>query len=199
MADILSDLPAKQLLPDWQTLLGNDHPIKIEIGPGKGVFLINRAQEEPHVNFIAIEIRRKRVEHIQSKITGQGVKNAQVIWGDAKQVLTALFPPATIATFFIHFPDPWPKRKHEKHRLLDEPFVATLHRLLLAEGKVYLTTDVSDYSAKFSLLFGAQQGFICVYAESGQRDYPYHQSIHEQKFRAQGRGLYYFCFAKKQV
>lgn len=198
MSEIHSDPLSRQLLPDWKALLGNNNPIKVEIGPGKGEFLLHRAAEDPNANFIAIEIRRKRVDSIAGKIARQGVKNAQVIWGDAKQVLASLFAPTTIDTFFIHFPDPWPKHRHEKYRLLDETFIAVLLRLLLPGGKIYLTTDVAAYAQKLSELFGINRGFTCVYAESGQRDYAYHQSVHEQKFKQAGRTLHYFCFAKKQ-
>lgn len=189
-------LPARQQIPDWRLIFGNWHPLKVEIGPGQGDFLLDLAREEPDANFVAIEIRNKRVEKIKARAARAGVKNAQVWMGDAKEVLPSLFAPGTVDTFFIHFPDPWVKRKHERRRLIQLEFVHIMHTLLVPQGKAYLTTDVANYAEHMLQCFQAQGGFTTVYAESGHRDYAYHHSVHESKFKLGGRTINYFYFSK---
>lgn len=197
MADSNSIVSKEQHLPDWRELFHNNNSVlKVEIGPGKAQFLLDRSSDEPNVNFIGIEIRNKRSINIQERIVRAGLNNVQVVLGDARQVLPALFAPETVDTFFIHFPDPWPKRRHECRRLISAPLVALLHELLLPSGKVYLTTDTESYAQTIQKLFTPSVGFAQIYAESGHRDYPYHHSIHEMKFKRLGRLIYYFCFAK---
>lgn len=183
-------------ISSWKNIFGNGQPIKVEIGSGKGQFIVNRALEESECNFVAIEIRRKRTSKIASKIEAAGLQNARVLWANAKERLGTIFPAHSIDTFFIHFPDPWPKRKHERRRLIDIAFLKTLHRILQYRGKVYLTTDVAIYARDFAQLFVKSHGFDTIYAESGDKNYTYHRSIHEWKFKKQGRTIYYFCFCK---
>lgn len=181
--------------PNWREIFGNDNPLRVEIGPGKGEFLLTLAAQEPKANYIAIEIRRKRVEKIKSKLARTELSNMRVYQGDAKQLLPELFSAASIEILFIHFPDPWPKRRHERRRLLNEDFVAVVYELLMVRGKVYLTTDVASYADTIAQLFAAK-GFASVYAKTGHWESPYHCSIHEWKFKLRNRVIHYFCFTK---
>lgn len=182
--------------PDWKEIFGNDRPLRVEIGPGKGKFLIEVAQREPQANYVAIEIRPKRVEKIRSKVARAELKNIQVYLGNAKESLGAMFSPAGVEIFFAHFPDPWPKRKHERRRLIDVDFVQVLYDLLRPDGKIYLTTDVGSYAETTSCLFTRHGGFVPIYAKVGDWDSPYHNTIHEWKFKLQQRTIYYFCYGK---
>lgn len=181
--------------PDWKVVFENDNPLKVEIGPGKGQFLIDLALREPRFNYVAVEIRRKRVAKIESKIARADLKNVRVCWGDARSLLPSLFSPGSVSDFFIHFPDPWPKRKHSHRRTLDANFAALLHDLLVPKGIVYLTTDVESYADLICNLFEERGNFETLYA--GEEGSPYHRTIHEWKFKLQNRRIQYFAFSKR--
>jgi tRNA (guanine-N7-)-methyltransferase len=199
MLDTPIHLPNRRLLPDWQAIFRNANPLAVEIGPGRGDFLIERASAERCINFIGIEIRWKRAEKISRNIAQEGLSNAKTIAGDALEILPALFAPASITAFFVHFPDPWRKRRHQHHRLIQPRLIDLIHLLLIPAGKAYLTTDVESYAQTISQLFARYTDFDTVYSESGHRSYPYHHSRHEENFKEANRTLYYFCFCKKSV
>jgi tRNA (guanine-N7-)-methyltransferase len=194
MSQILDISEFVEKKPDWRAIFGNAHPIKVEIGPGKGDFLIQSALQSPDFNFLGLEIRRKRVEKINSKLCREGLTNAKIVPGDAKILIHSLFLPESVDTFFIHFPDPWPKRRHGKHRLIEPVFVETLCHILVPQGKVYLTTDADYYATTMSTIFASH--FMRQYAYSDDLDHPYHHTFHEWKFKLEGRKIYYFCFTK---
>ena len=187
----------KKYVPDLNFLWEADKPIKVEIGPGKGEFLVQTAQQEPDTNFVGLEIRRKRANKIQSKIDRLEVENAFIVWGDAKEVLKEHFPYGSVDTFFVHFPDPWPKHRHKKRRLIEENFLEILHNLLRFKGKLFLTTDVKAYAESITELFSSYNGFDLLYIKSGQLELLNHSSIHESKFKLSGRMIHYFCYEKK--
>lgn len=182
--------------PDWRTIFGNDRPLRVEIGPGKGEFLIESACRESEANYIGIEIRSRRVEKIRNKIARSNLKNVQVYLGDAR-AMPRLFGKNSVEAFFIHFPDPWPKRRHQHRRLIVADFVRSLYELLQPQGKIYLTTDVEGYAITMLQLFTEHKGFKSLYAKFGDFDFSYHRSIHERKFKLQKRTIYYFCYSKE--
>ena len=184
----------QEILPDWPTIFGNAAPLHIEIGPGKGQFLLDLAEQQPENNFLGIEIRRKRVAKINSKLLRGGFTNVRLILANAKTEIDALLAPASAAEFFIHFPDPWPKQRHRRRRLFDHEFIGKLQRLLLPGGKVYITTDVEDYAQKIAALFQDHGAFVQEYARNDDFTHPYHRTIHEWKFKLWGRKIHYFCY-----
>ena len=133
------------LPPDcWQLIFANDHPVAVEIGPGRGEFLFASARRNPTRNFFAIEHSASRTREIVDKLTRSGPDNARVICGDAT-CLIELLPASCVAAFHVLFPDPWWKRRHQKRRLWTAPFVAALRRALQPGGTIELITDVGDY------------------------------------------------------
>jgi tRNA (guanine-N7-)-methyltransferase len=127
----------------WRQIFGNDQPVAVEIGPGRGEFLLVSARRVPARNFYAIERSAARARAIAAKLARAGVDNARVISGDAVCVID-LLPAACVAAFHIQFPDPWWKRRHHKRRLWTPHFVAALRRVLVLDGTVELVTDVGD-------------------------------------------------------
>lgn len=181
---------------NWEDAFGNKNPIKLEIGPGRGEFLIQCAQEEPDVNFVGIEIRYKRVQRINLRLVKLGLKNVKLIAGDARDLLEDRFAQNSIDTVFMHFPDPWPKVRHEKRRLLSEACFNKIHRVLLPGGKFYFTTDVPLYGEQMQDIAAKHNGYRLVYSRVGDCASPYHNTVHETKFKALGRTIFYFCFEK---
>lgn len=137
---VLARLPADC----WRQIFANDRPVAIEIGPGRGEFLLGSARAAPARNFFAIEHSASRTREISAQLERDRLANARVLCGDAV-CLVELFPETSVAAFHVLFPDPWWKRRHQKRRLWTPRFVAALRRALIAGGTVELITDVGDY------------------------------------------------------
>jgi len=142
----------------WQTIFGNSHPIEIEIGFGKGRFLLEASKRYPKVNYIGVERAQKYVkltqERFEKYIRHFGINknqhlfsNVQLAWTDANYFVTRYVPTASIRAYHIYFPDPWHKKRQRKRRLLRNPdFLNALTRTLTLEsGKLYIVTDYHEY------------------------------------------------------
>src|SRR5262249_29218139 len=136
----------------WRDIFANPHPAWIEIGPGRGEFLLTAARRYRERNYFAIERSRSRAHAIEDRIRQKEIANARVIAADAPCVL-ALLPGACVAGYFVQFPDPWWKRRHERRRLWSTEFVAALERTLAPGGEIDFVTDVEEY-------FGVAQAYL---------------------------------------
>jgi tRNA (guanine-N7-)-methyltransferase len=160
----------------------------LEIGPGKGEFILNQAQENPHTNFAAVELKRGRFEKISRKIAQLELQNLFLVRGDARECLPRVFPQGLFDKIYILFPDPWPKKRHAKHRLLKPRLVNQLHELLKPGGEILSATDAGFYSEQIVASFEAVGNFVCKPTES---PYP---TYFEKKWRAAGRNIDYWRF-----
>lgn len=141
----MAELPSFTLPDDcWRQVFGNERPVAVEIGPGRGEFLVTTARDHPERNFFAIEHSASRTAETTARLARLGVTNARVICGDAT-CLIELFPAASVTAFYVLFPDPWWKRRHEKRRVWTPRFVAGLRRALAPGGTIELVTDVGNY------------------------------------------------------
>jgi tRNA (guanine-N7-)-methyltransferase len=179
------------LPPDcWRRIFRNDRPVAIEIGPGRGEFLLASARADPQRNFFAIEHSASRTREIAARLATDGIENARVICGDAV-CLIELLPEASVAAFHVLFPDPWWKRRHKKRLLWTPRFAAGVRRALTPGGTVELITDVADY---FTLaqrcLAGAGLAVVAIdeaaeartsFARKARaRGVPLHRSVHQR-------------------
>src|SRR5262249_2357829 len=110
--------------------------------PGRGDVLLAFAAARPEVNFFAIEHVRGAAEHVAARLAAAGAANARVIAGDAPCVVRELVPAASVAAYHLYFPDPWPKRRHHKRRLVTPAFAADLARTLVPAGRLHVATDL---------------------------------------------------------
>lgn len=132
-------------------------PLDLEIGSGKGTFLIQHAPLEPGTDFLGIEIAKAFWRHAADRARRHGVANARLLWHDAPTFLRTYVADATFRRVHIYFPDPWPKARHHKRRLIQPAFLKELHRVLRPAGEssgdpavvpeVRLATDHEDYFA----------------------------------------------------
>lgn len=181
----------------WHELFKNNNPIQYEIGPGKGEFLIGLAQAHPEKNFIGIEIRRKRAVLVQNKALRAELSNVQMILGNAKEISEHIFPAGSVETIYVHFPDPWPKKRHIRRRLVDSQFAEIVYKILVPNGKIYLSTDVETYSVTMFEAFSNHSGFKNIYFTENTCPCPeFHNTVHESKFRQWGRNIHYLLFEK---
>jgi tRNA (guanine-N7-)-methyltransferase len=120
------------------------HPLEVDVGCGRGRFLIGRATKCPHLNFLGIDLSLLRLRKIDRKAVAGNLANIRLIHGEALHTVAAL-PTDSVSTFYVYFPDPWPKRRHHSRRLVAAPFVESITNALAPLGKIHLCTDHSDY------------------------------------------------------
>ncbi len=129
---------------DWLAIFGNANPVEIEIGPGKGKFLINTAQTQPLRNYLGIEWAGKYLKVLSERLPRTGLNNVRLLVADARLILQNWIAAGSVARLHINYPDPWWKRKHEKHRLCTEDFLRAVENSLTAGGQLLFATDVAE-------------------------------------------------------
>jgi tRNA (guanine-N7-)-methyltransferase len=143
---------------------GVERLIEVDLGFGRGEFLMERALQQPETLFVGIEIRDYLIEKMQAKLQAEPRPNIVIIRANVKQHLPNLFDPGMLSRVYIHFPDPWTNRKrHHKRRMVDASLVSTLHTLLKAGGQVHLMTDKHQVGMEMMSLFQAHGGFSNAY------------------------------------
>ncbi len=144
---------------DPPAMFGRRAPVEIEIGAGKGEFIIERAAEFPERDFIAVELSSTITRVLAVRCGRAGLDNLRVVRMDARTLVNLMLPDASVGAYHIYFPDPWPKERHVKHRLFTPTLVAGLFRTVEPGATAYIATDVRDYSAEiFPMMLAA--GFI---------------------------------------
>jgi tRNA (guanine-N7-)-methyltransferase len=142
----------------WREVFGRDAPIEVDVGFGRGHFLLERARQAPHANLVGIEMRRKWVDGLAARIARERVPNARVLYGEAARVIGASFAPGEVARFYVFFPDPWWKRRHHKRRLFTPELAALLADRLASGGEIFFQTDVAQYAERARALLAATAG-----------------------------------------
>lgn len=162
----------------------------LEIGPGKGEFILHLAQSQPQVNFVAVEVRRFRYEKICRQIDKLELKNLYMIHGDARECLPRLFPNNFFEEIIVLFPDPWPKKRHAKHRLLKPRLIKQLQDFLKPGGHILNATDAGFYSEQIVESFEEVGGFN---RQAISSPFP---TYFEQKWIEDKRNIDYWKFVK---
>ncbi len=137
-------------------------PLVVEIGFGNGDALITMASERPELNFIGIEVHEPGVGRVLRAIDQAGLGNVRVAMRDAVELLRDQVQPASVDEFRIYFPDPWPKKRHHKRRLIQPDFVALLAERLVDGGLLHLATDWQPYAEWMVETMSAQTAFDCL-------------------------------------
>jgi tRNA (guanine-N7-)-methyltransferase len=127
----------------WRAVFGNDRPVEIEIGPGRGDVLLAYAAADPSTNFYGIEIRRAQADALNARAAARALSNVFVIAADARCVVTSFVPAASVTAYHVYFPDPWPKTRHRSRRLFQPDLPAAMARTLVAGGCVHLASDLA--------------------------------------------------------
>jgi len=182
----------------WQEIFGNPHPVEVEIGPGKGGFLLAMARSYPERNFFGMERSRRKVSRLSLRIAREGLANVIVIHADATCVLSTLIPSESVSTYHIYFPDPWWKKRHHKRRLFQGSFAVNLARTLSTRGYIFLATDLDDYLAEACSQIEAGGGLAPLSwhkSFTSRRGKPILTDF-ERKCLERGRPLYYAALQK---
>lgn len=145
---------------------GRDVQPVLEIGFGNGEALLNMARNELEHHFLGIEVHAPGVGHALQEIARAGLRNVRLMQHDAVEILRHQIPEQSLARVHIYFPDPWPKKKHHKRRLIQEDFVALLASRLSAGGDLFLATDWQEYADEMLRVLSACPDFANVSTRS---------------------------------
>jgi len=149
---ILKPIELPQLFPQPQ-------PLEVELGCGDASFLVEYARQNPGKNFIGVERLLGRIQKLDKKGRRTGLTNTRGVRIESAYFLKHLLPPHSAAAVHIYFPDPWPKKKHRRHRLIGDHFPALAREVLVASGTVFLRTDDADYFQQMNEVFDAAKEF----------------------------------------
>lgn len=141
---------------DFLGIFGRSGPVHIEIGCGKGAFLLNEAKARPEANFLGIERARRYYRYAVDRIGRWGLQNVRIIRTNAEIFLTDFLPDGCVDSFHIYFPDPWPKKRHHKRRFFRPENMQHLMHGLKTGGEIKIATDHADYFEVIKELISAE-------------------------------------------
>ncbi len=184
----VADAPRSPEPLDWVKLFGNANPVEIEVGMGKGLFLLTSATGRPDTNFFGIEIARKYQLYATSRFAVRELRNAKTACADAGRVFREFVPPASVNAVHVYFPDPWWKARHKKRRVFTPAFAADSARILREGGRLLIATDVEEYFGVMTAIVRAMPAFREVRSETsrGTVDEVGYQTNFERKARQKG-------------
>jgi len=175
----------------WQEIFGNDHPIHVEVGSGKGAFVSGMAKANPDINYIGIDIQKSVLSYALDKVLATDVPNIKLLWVDGSD-LTDYFEKDEIDRLYLNFSDPWPKKRHEKRRLTYQSFLATYQQILPENGEIHFKTDNRGLF-EYSLVSFSQYGMKLkgVWLDLHASDFEDNVlTEYEQKFANKGQVIY---------
>jgi len=130
---------------DWSEFYGNNHPVELDVGCGRGLFLVNSATAHPETNYCGIEIDYREGRRTARRLKKRTMANARVLGGDARVALEKLVKPRSVAAVHVYFPDPWWKRKHRRRRIFTDTFLELVAGVLVPGGELHSWSDVGEY------------------------------------------------------
>lgn len=172
---------------DWPTMFGNDHPVEIEVGFGKGLFLLTQGQARPDTNFLGIEIERKYTLLTATRLAQLRLTNVKLACTDARWLLKERIAAESVAALHVYFPDPWWKTRHRKRKLFTRSFADECVRVLKHGGRLHFVTDVADYFAESMDMLKGIEAFKALPAPPSDAEY---LTNFERKYRKEGRAIY---------
>lgn len=184
---------------DFYAIFGNNQPIEVEIGTGKGRFILAESRRRPETNFLGIERSLKWLRVALLRAAKEPRPNLAFLGLDADMVVKLLTPPRSIAAYHVYFPDPWPKERHHKRRLFHQRFLEKMAETLVEQGRLLLRTDHAEYyhAARSKILQSSLFGLQHEHIED-QRDaqnLPETATHYEIKFRQEARKIHHAEFA----
>lgn len=195
-----TDIPGVDHRVSLEALREADLPrgLVVEIGFGRGEFLIELAQAEPSQRFLGVEISHKRTLKMARRLARLEIDNVMLLEGPAEPLLRDGLPPASVACFWVNYPDPWPKKRHHRRRLFQTETVARLARALEPGGLLRVATDDRDYAEWIDEHLAAEPALANRYAPERWRAAVEGRTptAYELAWRAQGRSLHYFEYAR---
>ncbi|MCX8098286.1 MAG: tRNA (guanosine(46)-N7)-methyltransferase TrmB [Casimicrobiaceae bacterium] len=183
--------------PDWDALFGRCAPRVLEVGFGMGQTTAQMAAAMPDRDFIAVEVHAPGVGNLCNLLAEGGLTNVRIVQHDAVEVLEWMIAPASLAAVHIYFPDPWPKKRHHKRRLIQPPFVALVASRLAPDGYLHLATDWEPYAEQMLAVLSAEPLLANTVSGYAPRPSWRPQTKFEQRGRALGHGTWDLIFRRR--
>jgi len=194
MIDIDLDLDQVDTPFRWVEIFGRDTPTEIDIGSGKGKFLNELAMARPDHNFLAVERAAKYHRLCCERAAKRGLANVRILRTTAEDLLFRLLQVGSVATFYVLFPDPWPKKRHHKRRFFKPENVVALTKALEPGGRLLVKSDHGDYAAIIAEVLAATPGLAPIDADEAFSTLP--ATGFEYKYREEGREIHSFAAEK---
>lgn len=203
--DIAVSLPSLTEKLDLSALFRQPGPVDIEIGSGKGTFLLNQARKHPEINYLGIEYANPFYKFSLDRITRWQMTNVRLLHMDAKDFLRFCMSDNSVRAYHIYFPDPWPKRRQKRRRFFQPANILEVYRTLIPGGELRAATDHEEYyqwmtalllqDSQMATLFEPIPFFAADAAGEGE----WVGSNFERKYRKEGRSVYTFAVRKRLV
>ena len=177
---------------DWPTFFGNDAPVEIDVGCGRGLFLFHASAAHPQVNYLGIELDYKEARRGAQRLQKRQTHNARVLGGDVFEAFRKFIQPHSVSAIHVYFPDPWWKRKHRGRRVFNDHFSDLAAGLIQPGGLLHSWTDVEEYFGVISRLMDHHPLFEAMptpVERTPQDDMDY-QTSYERKKRQLGLPIY---------
>ncbi|MCH8966705.1 MAG: tRNA (guanosine(46)-N7)-methyltransferase TrmB [Planctomycetes bacterium] len=190
--DITIDPPGEGVVVDLMSWFDTPGPFELEIGCGKGGFLLSRARENPQLRMLGIEWASKYHRHCADRMARWQLTNVRVMRTDARYFVQRHLPPACVSVLHLYHPDPWPKKRHHKRRLVQRDFVEAVARVLVPCGKWLIQSDHEEYFREIVELVGRCPNLIEIpWEETGIEAPPDWQGTnYEVKYARDGRAIF---------
>jgi tRNA (guanine-N7-)-methyltransferase len=183
---------------DLAALFGNSQPVIMEIGFGNGDATWQMATSHPEENFLAVEVHKPGVGHLLLKLEENGISNVRIACEDAVELLHKRIPAASLAGVRIYFPDPWPKKRHHKRRIVQAPFIGLLAEKMRIGGILHLATDWAPYAEHMLEVMHNCKGFENFSPVGGPVSKPAWRPAtkYEQRGERLGHGVFDLVFRR---
>jgi len=177
-------------------IFGNSRPMIVEIGFGMGAATAEIARDNPDLNYLGIEVHKPGIGRLLWNIEKQALKNIRIIEANAVDVIMNRIRDNSVSAFHIFFPDPWPKKRHHKRRLIKRPFTDLLVAKLIPGAYVYMVSDWEDYANWALREFSATPGLVNKYGSFAEHQNWRPQTEFERKARKKNHGAWELFFEK---
>jgi len=165
----------------------------LEIGPGRGDFLFHLAGENPGLKVVAVELKSKRYFKLIERIKKLGLENVQLIQADGRTAISKYFDDESVNEIHVNFPDPWPKNRHTKNRLINSEFVKNCERILVRNGVLSVITDAKFYAGDICDTVSAASRRLKALPQDDQDFFP---TFFANKWRREGRPFFWMKWLK---
>lgn len=186
---------------DWKEFFGNDNPVELDIGCGRGLYIFNAAVANPQINYLGLEIDYREGRRTATRFMKREMANARVIGGDCNLLLSKMIARNSVSAAHVYFPDPWWKKRHHKRRLFTPEFCDLLADVVMPEGFVHSWTDVIEYFDIIEELMDGHASFVTKEAAAereAEHDMDYQTSF-ERKKRKLGLPIYRGLWQRKMI
>ncbi|MGB5258758.1 MAG: tRNA (guanosine(46)-N7)-methyltransferase TrmB [Woeseiaceae bacterium] len=170
---------------NFDRLFGRSRDVVLEIGFGNGETLVQQAQENPQVNFVGIEVHEPGIGHCLLKAEDAGITNLKLVMHDAIEVLRDQVAPESLQRVNLYFPDPWPKKRHHKRRIVQPAFLELLHSRLVQGGAWHIATDWANYAEHIDEVLALSDLFSC----DERREHAGDEPLDRPRTKFEQRGL----------